>query len=278
MTRLLKILPLVVLVVAAVACGSSSSSSSLSSDDVAVVNGQHITKSQLDEQIAMWLRARRPGPDRSPRPGTTDYKQKVIQPSVQQLVLNAEIEQIAKDKNLSVSDAEVTKSINDPVKQNYGGDNRSSGRLEKVWLHARAVQCGLRITDCSEQDRAKQSARASHLHLRELKAKYDKNPKSSVTRVTCITCCGRPRPRRMLPWRSSTRVSAEAKAATGSIDADTTHGTAGFTAASGAGLMDANFQKAAFQQPTGAWGSRSRPTPTMQRPTWRASASPSATS
>ena len=48
--------------------------------------------------------------------------------------------------------------------------------------------------------------------------------------------------------------TAEAKAATGSIDADTTHGTTGFTAASGAGLMDANFQKAAFQQPNGAWG------------------------
>ncbi len=72
--------------------------------------------------------------------------------------------------------------------------------------------------------------------------------------VTCITCCGRPRPRPTAALQKLNSGTAEAKAATGSIDADTTHGTTGFTAGLAPGLMDANFQKAAFSLPAGAWG------------------------
>ena len=88
----------------------------------------------------------------------------------------------------------------------------------------------------------------------QLKAKYEKNPQTF----------GDARDVHYMLWSSKAKADAalaklnsgvsEAKAAAGSIDADTTHGTAGFTAASGVGLMDANFQKAAFQQPNGAWG------------------------
>jgi hypothetical protein len=122
MTRLLKTLPLAVLIVAAAACGSSSSSSSLSSGDVAVVNGQHITKTQLDQQIALLVASAKAGGQTVPKAGSTEYKQKVIQPAVQQLVLNQEVLQIAKDKKIAVTDADVTKSINDIVTQNYAGD------------------------------------------------------------------------------------------------------------------------------------------------------------
>ena len=146
MTRLLKTLPLLALVVAAVACGSSSSSSSVSGDDVAVVNDQHITKSQLDEQIALLVASAKAGGQTVPKAGTTDYKQKVIQPSVQQLVLNAEIEQIAKDMNLSVSDAEVTKSINDLVTQNYGGDkSKYQADLKKYGYTEQQFEAVVRI-------------------------------------------------------------------------------------------------------------------------------------
>jgi hypothetical protein len=48
--------------------------------------------------------------------------------------------------------------------------------------------------------------------------------------------------------------TAESKASTGAIDADTLHGTAGYVAASGPGLMDTAFQKAAFALKQGAWG------------------------
>ena len=90
--------------------------------------------------------------------------------------------------------------------------------------------------------------RSQHLTLTpaQLKAKYEKNPQTfgdardALLHVVVI--------QGLLPLQSQLRLGR--RPAAGSIDADTTHGTAGFTAASsGVGLMDANFQKAAFEQP-----------------------------
>ena len=254
MTRLLKTLPLVLLVVAAVACGSSSSSSSLSSDDVAVVNGQHITKAQLDEQIALVVASAKAQHQTVPKAGSTDYKQKVIQPSLQQLVQNAEFEMIASDMKLSVSDAEVTKAVDSLVKQNYAGDHSKFVADLKNYGFTPA-QFNAVAHNRLLQNKVVTSVRNGlTLTPAQLKAKYDKNPQTF----------GDARDVHYMLWASKAKADAalaklnsgvaETKAATGSIDADTTHGNAGFTAASGAGLMDANFQKAAFQLPNGAWG------------------------
>lgn len=254
MIRLLKILPLVVLVVAAVACGSSSSSSSLSSDDVAVVNGQHITKAQLDEQIAMVVASAKAQGQTVPKAGSTEYKQKVIQPSLQQLVQNAEFNMVAADMKLSVSDAEVTKAINSLVKQNYGGDQSKFEADLKKYGFTPAQFTAVAHNRLLQNKVATSVRNDLTLTPAQLKAKYEKNPKTF----------GDARDVHYMLWASKAKADAalaklnsgvaEKNAATGSIDADTTHGTAGFTAASGAGLMDANFQKAAFQLPTGAWG------------------------
>lgn len=265
MTRLLKTLPLVLLIVAAAACGSSSSSSSLSSDDVAVVNGQHITKTQLDQQIALLVASAKAGGQAVPKAGSTEYKQKVIQPSVQQLVLNQEVLQIAKDKKITVTDADVTKSINDIVTQNYSGDkSKFQADLKKYGYTESQFENVVRIRLLETKIQAAVTKSLS-LSAADVKAKYEKSPQTF----------GDARDVHYMLWSSKAKAdaalqklnsgTAEAKAATGSIDADTTHGTTGFTAASGPGLMDANFQKAAFSLPAGAWGQPVKANPQYQK-------------
>ncbi len=255
MTRLLKLLPLLaVLLVAAVACGSSSSSSSLDDDDVAVVNGQHITKDQLDAQISLLVAAAKGSGQTVPKAGTTAYKQQVISPSLQQLVLNAQVEQIAKDMHITASDSDVSKEIDTIVKTQYGGDkSKFDAAVKKYGYTDDSLNAVLRYGILEKKIGAAATKEVS-MSPADLKAAYKKDAKSF----------GDARNVHYMLWKNKASADAalakmnsgtsEKAASTGSIDADTTHGTTGFVAASGPGLMDANFQRAAFSLAEGKWG------------------------
>ncbi|MGN6379182.1 MAG: SurA N-terminal domain-containing protein [Gaiellales bacterium] len=116
---------MVALVAASVACGSSSSSSgNLSSNDVAVVDGTHITKSQLDHQIAILLAVMKQQHQQVPKAGSADYKSQVIDRSVQTLVLSAQVRKIAQQLGVSVSDAKVNSDIQKAIQSAYNGDRQ----------------------------------------------------------------------------------------------------------------------------------------------------------
>ena len=126
MGRALCIFLLAVLTAFSAACGGGSSSSgssvSLASGDVAVVDGTHITKSQLDHAITLRVKGMEAQKQTPPKVGTTDYTTNVVQPTLQHLVQGAEVRNIAEALNVSASADDVKKAIQASVTQYYGGD------------------------------------------------------------------------------------------------------------------------------------------------------------
>jgi hypothetical protein len=114
------------LLVAAVAlsagCGGGGASSSLKSDDVAVVGDLHITKDQLDHQITLKLQSAKVDKQTVPKPGSATYRTQVVDPVVSRLVTEAQIENIATELKVTVSDNDVQKALDAAVKQQFAGD------------------------------------------------------------------------------------------------------------------------------------------------------------
>jgi foldase protein PrsA len=140
MGRALRIFLLVALTaVLSAACGgggaSSTASASLESGDVAVVGTTHITKSQLDHAIALRLKGMKAQNQTPPKAGTTDYTTNVVQPTLQHLVQEAQVRNIADTLHVSVSDSEYDKALKNAIKQNYGGDeSKLEADLKKFGL------------------------------------------------------------------------------------------------------------------------------------------------
>jgi hypothetical protein len=124
MTRFrISLLTLLVAVIALSAgCGSGGASSSLKSDDVAVVGDRHITKDELDHQVTLKIQSAKVDKQTVPKQGTSDYQTQVIQPIVSRLVIEAQVENIADELKVTVSDSEVQKALDDAVKQQFGTD------------------------------------------------------------------------------------------------------------------------------------------------------------
>jgi foldase protein PrsA len=103
--------------------GGGGGSSSLGSDDVAVVSGQHITKSDFNELLAQAKLSFKQNGRAFPKQGTTEYetvKGQVINLLVQQ----AEREQKAKTLNITVTDKQVTNRLDQIKKQYFGGSQK----------------------------------------------------------------------------------------------------------------------------------------------------------
>src|SRR6476620_8687946 len=101
MSRYRIILPFVLLAAVAVsaACGGSSSgasSASLESGDVAVVGDTHITQKQLDQLVAFQVNSAKVAKQTIPAAGTTTFKTQVVDPILQRMITNAQVENIAK--------------------------------------------------------------------------------------------------------------------------------------------------------------------------------------
>jgi hypothetical protein len=113
------------LVVVGSACGGGGSSSGkLESNDVAVVGDIHITRDQLDHQIALRVNAAKVDKTTLPKVGSADYKNQVVIPIVQRLVTNAEIQNIADILGVSASDSEVQKKLDEAVKREFKTDTK----------------------------------------------------------------------------------------------------------------------------------------------------------
>src|SRR6476659_6035655 len=101
MSRYRIILPLVLLTAVAVsaACGGGSSggsSASLESGDVAVVGDTHITQKQLDQLVAFQVHSAQVAKQKIPAAGTATYKTQVVDPLLQRMITNAQVENTAK--------------------------------------------------------------------------------------------------------------------------------------------------------------------------------------
>jgi hypothetical protein len=127
MSRYRIILPLVLLAAVAVsaACGggsSSGSSASLESGDVAVVGDTHITKQQLDQLVTFQVHSAEVAKQKIPAAGTTTFKTQVVDPILQRMITNAQVENIAKELGVTVSDSEVDAGLQKAIQAQFGTD------------------------------------------------------------------------------------------------------------------------------------------------------------
>jgi foldase protein PrsA len=117
------------------ACGGGSSSSSNTSvpkDGVAIVGDKTITVAQLDHGIEQRIAAAKVSKQQLPKAGTQAYRDQVVQPLVDRLVFNAQVENIAEKLGVSVSDSDVQKALDDAITQQYKGDRAAFKKdLEK---------------------------------------------------------------------------------------------------------------------------------------------------
>jgi hypothetical protein len=133
------------------ACGSGSSggasaaslNTSGSNPDVAVVGNIHITRSELDHLITLKQKQAEVQKQKLPAPGSASYASTVVQPVVQTLVTNAEVQNIADALGIKVSDSDVTKQLNTAVQQQFAGDQSKFQSFLK--------QYGMTVDDIKQQ-------------------------------------------------------------------------------------------------------------------------------
>ena len=123
--RLLRFLPVALLLaIVVVAAGCGGGSKSVSSDSVAVVGSDQITKSEFNFLIAGAKRQAAAAKATFPKPGTAEYKT-LQDKAMAYLVQERELEQKGKDLGVQVTDSDVDKQIAKIKKQYFGGSQKA---------------------------------------------------------------------------------------------------------------------------------------------------------
>jgi|SRR5262245_5436062 len=136
--RLLRFLPLPLLLVAAgfalAGCGGGSSSQDVPANSVAVVGEDSITKQQFNALLEGAKRTYKARNTPFPKAGTTQYKSLQDQ-AIQYLVQQSELEQKAKELNVSVTDKDVDGRL-DQIKKQYfqGSEKKYQAQLKQQGL------------------------------------------------------------------------------------------------------------------------------------------------
>jgi foldase protein PrsA len=138
---LLFVLPLALLLAA---CGGGGGSSKLDDSDVAVVAGQHVTKSTFDEVMSQQKRSLTSQGQAFPKAGTAAYSSLRTQ-VLTVLIQNAEFESEAGKLGVKVSDKDVQSQL-DQIKKQYfsGNDKRYQQELKKQGYTDAAVRNQIR--------------------------------------------------------------------------------------------------------------------------------------
>jgi parvulin-like peptidyl-prolyl isomerase len=126
-TRLSLATLLSVAALVAAGCGggsdSGSSSSGSSADVVAKVAGQKITRAELDDLMTTAELTYKQNKRAFPKAGTSEY-QALQQQAAVFLVTRAEYEQEAGRRGITVTDADVTKALDQLIKDKFGGSQK----------------------------------------------------------------------------------------------------------------------------------------------------------
>lgn len=256
MRALLRMLSLAVLAAALAACGSSSSSNKLKSGDVAVVDTIHITQPQLDHEIAILIKSMQSKKQAVPKPGTTTYKSQVIDQSVQQLVFEAEVRDIATQLKVTVSDSLVRSNITKAIKQVYNGDQaKYKAAIAKLGVTEQDVFDEFQVS-ALEQAIGKKLAAEVPVNDSTALAYYNSHKSSfaitdDTRKVNYILVDSKATAQNDLTQLKAGK--SQAQVATGAIDSNTAHQpVAPFTVTRTSG-DEKDFVAAAMSLPTGAW-------------------------
>jgi foldase protein PrsA len=255
MGRALRIFLLAALTAAiSAACGgggaSSTSSATLASGDVAVVGTKHITKSQLDHAITLRIKAMKVSNQTPPKVGSTDYTNNVVQPTLQHLVQEAQVRNIADALHVTVTDAEYDKALKGVVAQNYGGDeSKLQADLTKFGLTDDDLKYEYETTLLENKITDKLSNEVK-VTDQDVKNYYDQNKAAYKTTSDSRVVDYALYPDKASAQAALTKLAGGASfsdVSAGTIDTSATHEP--FVAQKG--QIDQAFEHAAFTLPTG---------------------------
>ena len=153
MRRFFLVLLALPLVLLAAACGGggSGSGSSVSGSDVAVVNGDHITRAELDHQMKVTACSYKQRKQAFPTPGSTAYQD--LQRQLLQLqVQRVQLDQQAPKLKVSVTSKQIDDQLTNLKKQFFKG--KTEADREKQYLAELKKQC---LTDAEVRDQIRTS-------------------------------------------------------------------------------------------------------------------------
>jgi hypothetical protein len=119
------LLALAVVCIAVPAAGlyaaSRSSATSVPSGDVAVAGKRAVTVAELNKLIDLRLKAAKVAGQPVPKKGSSAYQTQVVTPAVQELVQNAQVQNIADQLGVKVTDSDVQAALNRAITSSFGG-------------------------------------------------------------------------------------------------------------------------------------------------------------
>jgi len=103
---------------------SRSSATTVPSSDVAIAGNRTVTVADLNKLIALRLRAAKVSGQKVPKAGSATYRSEVVTPAVQQLVQEAQVQNIADELGITVTDKDVTTALNQAIASAFGGSQK----------------------------------------------------------------------------------------------------------------------------------------------------------
>jgi hypothetical protein len=117
------------------------SASTVPSSDVAVAGQREVTVSELNRLIAMRVHAAKVAGQQVPKAGSSAYQKEVVTPAVQQLVQKAQVQNIADEIGVSVTDKDVQVALDQAVTSAFGGSKaKFQAYLKRYGLTKAEVQ------------------------------------------------------------------------------------------------------------------------------------------
>jgi parvulin-like peptidyl-prolyl isomerase len=148
---LLALFALLAVLAALTAAGCGGSDEGVSSDSVAVVDGEQISRASFEGLITQAKKSFAQQKRAFPKAGTAERKQLNDQ-AVQYLVQREEFAQEAESQNLEVTDAAVNKRLDQIKKQYFGGDQKKyEKQLKDQGLTDASVRADIRAQIVSEK-------------------------------------------------------------------------------------------------------------------------------
>jgi foldase protein PrsA len=185
MRRFFLVLLALPLLLIAAACGGGGGGSSVSSGDAAVVDGEHITRADLDHQLQETACRYKLQKKTFPKPGSTGY-QDLQKQVVQVLVQRLQLDQQAPSLKVSVTDKQVADQLKNVKKQYFGGsEKRYQAELKKQCITDAEVHDQIRSGLLSDGIRKKLIAGVS-VKPADISAYYDSHREVYTTPQTRV--------------------------------------------------------------------------------------------
>jgi parvulin-like peptidyl-prolyl isomerase len=222
------------------------------------VDNVHVTRDQLNHRIKLLVSSAKAQGQTLPKAGTPGYQTQVIDQSVSQLVLAAEVKLIADQLGVKVTADEVNNRIQQGIQQSYGGSRQKYEQALKKAGYTQqdvvdSVQESLYESGIENKLKAESpvNAAAALKYYNQNKSQFTASDDSRDVNYILV-------PDKATADSDLKKLRGgqpEATVAKGAIDSNSLHQPpTPLKATSAPNSLEKNFQKAALSLPQGQWG------------------------